>query len=236
LKFKLFLLLFLFSSLYSDNSLSTISTKLISFKLTEINSILKEEIIIDSVVKTDKTILTPFQFYLSRQSSDFGYEVNKNYIEFLLNNKGVENVEEIDRVLNSSNGTLNYYEALLKIVYIYYVEYKVDKEFNFLINKVYSRGYEKLENVHEGFLIQDIILSLNKTEMNYNHLITEFDYCDITFHKNKVFKIGCEANQIALMCLNEKSTYVDYLSLISLENYELAKYIHAFCKVKKVIK
>lgn len=176
--------------------------------------------------------ITPFQYSIYLKNEDYGLEIYKNYIQFLLNNKGVSSVKDIEKVLNSDNLTLNYYEAIVKIIYDYYMEKQESKSLTYMLGKVYNRAFDKMTNVYEGLLIQDILISLKNTEYDYNHIISEIYYCDIAFNNYPNIKEACNANQILLMCLNGNNRYLDYLVNINYKNEDLANYINSFCQFK----
>jgi len=229
LKFKILIIL-IFSNILFANEYTYLSDKILSVDLNIINILKPKDKIEEVKIDKNNVYITPFQYHISKKYNDFGFEINKKYVEYLLNNKGVKDLSEIERVLNSKNLTLNYYEGILKIIYFYYIDKDLNKYFFYIFDKIYDRGFSKIQNVFEGFLIQDMILSFKDKKYDYNHLISEFDYCKIEFFNSKEFEEGCEANQILLMCLNNKENYLDYLNLLALKDYKLAEYTHSYCQ------
>lgn len=173
---------------------------------------------------------TPFERFFKVKYGDTK-EVFKIYVGYLIGSKRVKDIQSIERTLNSHNKYLNYYEANLKLFYDFYkTDIIPDKDFENILNTIYTRTYPKIENSFEGFLIQNI--RIHQGNYKYGDLVTSLDFCRIGV-PNKDFQTGCLANQILLQCINGKEDFMYNILEFSKDNLSLSKYIVQYCKEKK---
>lgn len=165
--------------------------------------------------------LTPFEYtYKKNYGSDYGKEISREYIDYLVNYKKITTLQEIKKLLNTPNIYLTYYNSVIKSVYNFYYHDKYDKNTKYLINRIYNRAIYKTKNTMEGVLLQDILM--NSHDKRYKSIKEEEGICNFIYN-NKTFISACKANELLKKCLNNNYSFLYYLNNKNLE------YIYNYC-------
>lgn len=186
-----------------------------------------------------KRVFTP-RLYLNQDTAmqriASYYYKDKKYlygygIMYLMNDKQIGGTEDIERILNSNDGYLNFYETLVKVFYQAYYEEKYNKILLNRIELLYNKLYTELKDTVSGFLIEDILLSMGITHPE-SPLVSSIGYCFTL--EDKKMRFACRMNQIQKYCLEGRKELCNELKVEEqLNGVEAERYLNTNLKTLK---
>ncbi len=118
---------------------------------------------------------------------------------YLINDKQIGSLEDINKILNSRDDYLSFYEAIVKTFYQGYFEAKYNKYLLRQMILIYEKSYDKIQDTYVGLLLQDLFLSMGIIHPKAP-LISSISYCYLL--ADKISQISCKINQVEIMCLS----------------------------------
>jgi len=164
------------------------------------NDIQKEKRIYREVFKKKEYLKqdTPIQRIAIYYNKDKD-SLYRDAILYLINDKRIGTLSDIEKILNSRDDYLSFYEAVIKTFYQGYFEVKYNKILLKQLDLIYNKSYIKIKNNYVGLLIQDLYLSMGIIHPE-QPIITSVSYCNILDDKMKIF--SCKMNQVQIICLS----------------------------------
>lgn len=162
---------------------------------------------------------TPLEFIYENKLGP-NITIYHRYAQFFLDSKVSGNKESLQKILNSQDDYLKYYEAILKGLYNYYLGDKSQSMYQ--LTRAYDRENEQLKNSFEGIFVENIFLK-EKQYDKLNLILTD-SLCE-TLSK-ELDRNACFAHMtLKYFFLNDFDNFYINLSIIISKNKELGDFL-----------
>lgn len=191
-------------------------------------------LIFTTLLFSEEKIFSPMDFVyvktvkFEKENQNINSISYQRYLQYFTDSKVSGDKSAIQKLFSSEDIYLNYYESLIKGFNDYYLNgnnLKDKQKSMYRILKAYDRANEYLKDSFEGIFVADILMQ-EKLFKEADILITSISFCDIQL--SSVDRLACKSSKIALNCILNKD-YISDLSLLFIENSEVAEYSYFYC-------